>query len=165
MAHKVLQELVPFGKAVRFNTMRFMNFLYSIFFCVTLLSCSVDNVPVNLGTAKSCDAAESTCTLDSGKYQLTLKLGPGVKPLKPFDTTLKVASNNGTIDDVIMDFRMLNMDMGMNRYRLKKSNTGWDGNVTLPVCIASRTDWLAVVEFMDDGKRYVASFPFHTDAN
>jgi hypothetical protein len=145
--------------------MRYFHSLYHIIISVSLCSCSANDVATNLGTAKSCDAAESVCALETGKYKLTLKLGPDVKPLKPFDTTLKLSGEIGKIDGAIVDFRMLNMDMGINRYRLTKSHDGWEGTVTLPVCIASRTDWLAVVEFTDNGEQYTASFPFHTDAN
>lgn len=128
-------------------------------------SCGKNDTPINLGVAHSCDAAESVCTLSAGKHSLTLELGPNVKPLIPFETIIKLKSVDAKEENVVVDFRMVGMDMGMNRYRLIQHGDVWSGKVTLPVCVASRTDWLAVVEFSDSGKHYIASFPFHTDAN
>ncbi len=132
---------------------------------LTQFSCSENDLPVNLGIAQSCDAAISVCEINVGGYSLALELGPDVKPLQPFNTVLKLHSSSKNVQNVVVDFRMIDMDMGMNRYRLSNNGNFWSGSSTLPMCIASRTDWLAVVEFDDEGKRYTASFPFHTDAN
>jgi hypothetical protein len=57
---------------------------------------------------------------------------------------------------------MKGMDMGMNRYRLIAGEGNWSGTATLPVCSASRMDWIALVEFSSGGKKYRAKFPFQT---
>lgn len=130
----------------------------------TLSACSNSDIVIELGSANACDVAVTSCSVSSEGYTLTLQLGPDVKPLRPFTTQLKVKGANGGEQGVVVDFQMVGMDMGLNRYRLRRRSDSWVGNTTLPVCTASRTDWNAVVEFIDAEKRYVASFPFHTDA-
>jgi hypothetical protein len=54
-------------------------------------------------------------------------------------------------------FQMVGMDMGFNRYDLKRGADGnWTARVVLPVCTASRADW--VVELKLDDAFY--SLPF-----
>ena len=138
--------------------------LLCVFYISTLLyACSEQGDGVNLGTASSCDASVNSCLIQHEQYRLGLILGPDVRTLTPFDIKFNVIGDNMAIESVIVDFSMADMDMGLNRYRLTKSDEAWVGHATLPVCIASRTDWLAKVEFMDDGKKYFAIFPFHTD--
>jgi hypothetical protein len=119
-----------------------------------------------LGTASGCDAAVQTCQLNRHGISLTLALGPEVKPLVPFPLQLRIEAGGRTVQNVIVDFQMQGMDMGMNRYRLQPGTGAfWHGNATLPVCTAARMDWLAQIEFNLDGQPYRAVFPFHTEAN
>lgn len=110
-------------------------------------------------TASDCDAAEATCHVMVAGKRISLTLGPGVTALKPFSIEAQI---RGTpyLEKVIIDFQMVGMEMGINRYRLKASEKGWRGEATLPVCTASRTDWLAVLEFQLEGKGYRVLFPF-----
>jgi hypothetical protein len=136
-----------------------------IVYISVLCACSDKSSFIDLGTASSCDAAVMACSIHHEKYSLTLLLGPHVKPLQPFHTKLKLKGADNMPKDVIVDFRMIGMDMGLNRYRLNRNVDVWEGKTILPVCTASRADWMAVVEFTDDGQKYSANFPFHTDMN
>jgi len=119
-----------------------------------------------LGTADDCDAAVASCHIDTGAIQLTLSLGPGVKPLVAFPVHLTVTGGELAEQSVVVDFQMQGMDMGMNRYRLQQTESSlWQGHATLPVCTASRMDWLAIVDFSLNGQPYRAVFPFHTEIN
>jgi hypothetical protein len=119
-----------------------------------------------LGTAQDCDAAVETCHVDAGAIQLQLLLGPQVKPLSPFSVALAIKGGEVAAQSVVIDFQMQGMDMGMNRYRLlHASGLSWQGEATIPVCTASRMDWLAVIEFTLNGQPYQAVFPFHTESN
>lgn len=59
---------------------------------------------------------------------------------------------------VQVSFSMQDMDMGFNRYNLKRQSDGsWRlDNARLPLCIAGRHDWL--VEWTIDGKSHQAAF-------
>lgn len=133
-----------------------------------LLACSNDNEPARklLGTASGCDAATNACEISAGEIRLSLALGPNVKPLVDFPVRLMIQGGEVAEQSVIVDFQMKGMDMGMNRYRLQSSSPSvWQGHATLPVCTASRMDWLAIVEFSLSGRPYQAVFPFHTESN
>lgn len=118
-----------------------------------------------LGSAENCDATLSSCRVSDGAISVALTMGPGVKPLQPFSFTLLIEGGEVAAQSVVADFQMQGMDMGTNRYRLQPQQGSWQATVTLPVCSASRMDWLAVVEFTLDGEPLLAVFPFHTEAN
>jgi hypothetical protein len=119
----------------------------------------------SLGGAENCDAALSSCRVSDGAISVVLTMGPGVKPLQPFPFTLLIEGGEVAAQSVVADFQMQGMEMGTNRYRLQPQQGNWQATVTLPVCSASRMDWLAVVEFTLDGEPLQAVFPFHTEAN
>jgi hypothetical protein len=57
------------------------------------------------------------------------------------------------------EFQMNGMEMGFNRYDLRRAEDGmWTATVTLPVCVSGRHDWTAYLEI--DGARY--ALPFRT---
>lgn len=134
-----------------------------------LIGCSgeADRTPRMLGTAADCDAAIERCTVKGGGITLRLELGPEVKPLVSFPLALTIDGAETNPQGVVADFQMQGMDMGMNRYRLQSTppSTIWRGTAMLPVCTASRMDWLAYIEFTIDGQPYQAVFPFHTETN
>ena len=118
-----------------------------------------------LGVSSGCDAALTTCVVNDGELTVSLRMGPGVKPLQPFPLTLVISGGEIEEQSVVVDFQMQGMDMGINRYRLQPKLDSWGGTVTLPVCSVSRMDWLAIVEFTSGGETFQAVFPFHTEAN
>lgn len=124
-----------------------------------------DNTVVDLGAATGCDAAEMACTVKGKGITITLVLGPEVQPLKAFPVSLEIYGDQIEKGSVIADFQMQGMDMGVNRYRLLQRGEQWIGSATLPVCSRSRMDWFAQIEFVREGKRHLARFPFHTEAN
>lgn len=63
-------------------------------------------------------------------------------------------------DRASAEFQMVGMDMGFNRYDLKRA--GADklvAQVTLPVCVSGRRDWTLYLEL--DGARYAIPFSTH----
>jgi len=73
--------------------------------------------------------------------------------LKPFQLTL----SHREVKKVSVSFQMAGMDMGFNRYDLKPSQTGnWTARIMLPVCTASRADWIAELQL--DENFYSLSF-------
>ena len=60
---------------------------------------------------------------------------------------------------VSAEFQMVGMDMGFNRYDLRRTGAaGWFAQVTLPVCVSGGRDWVLYLEL--DGVRY--ALPFST---
>lgn len=131
-----------------------------------VVACSEKPEAVLLGKVENCDAAKQSCFLKSeAGLNVYLSLGPDVQPLKPFPVELRIEGMDVEAESVIADFQMQGMDMGINRYRLSRDGERWRGEVTLPVCTASRMDWFTEIEVTADGKDYRAIFPFQTTAN
>lgn len=83
----------------------------------------------------------------------TLRFSTQPEALKPF--VLTVASPR--LRKASVSFQMVGMDMGFNRYDLRRDAAGnWTAQVTLPVCTVSRVDWVA--ELALDGQLYTLSF-------
>jgi hypothetical protein len=76
-------------------------------------------------------------------------------PLQAFE--LRVAAPGAA--RISAEFQMVGMDMGFNRYDLRPAGNGrFASNVTLPVCVSGRHDWLLYLDV--DGSRY--ALPFST---
>lgn len=112
--------------------------------------------------ATDCDVALSRCQLEIDGLQVSLTLEKGLAALKPFTITAEIQGGEG-IAKVIMDFQMVGMEMGPNRYSLiAVDGAQWRGTATLPVCATSRTEWLAIMEFAHASNTYSLRFPFTT---
>lgn len=146
-----------------------LNGYASILLCSIFLCACSDRVEhvYELGTIQKCNAAETSCVVSNEHYIVELELGPKVVPLQNFPVNLSISGSDSTVTalDVVIDFQMVGMDMGLTRYRLTSSGGFWHGTVMLPICVSSRTDWLAIVEFTDQNRLYRAVFPFHADRN
>lgn len=78
------------------------------------------------------------------------------RALEPFVLTLAAPN----LRAAAVSFGMAGMDMGFNRYELRQGETGrWAASVTLPVCTASRVDWIAELDL--DGRLYNLVFTTH----
>lgn len=125
-----------------------------------LMSCDGKNVPHTITSeATDCNAAEERCLVAVDELVVSLRLQAGVEALKPFSLSVEI-ENAGSINEVIIDFQMVGMEMGPNRYRLLDDGASWQGQATLPVCASSGADWLAVVEFPHGGRHYRIAYPF-----
>lgn len=120
---------------------------------------SDDPLPATaLSLAQPCDV-RSGCVAEVEDFALALSMGPEVRPLKPF--AVDVEHRRGPpIDSMTVAFDMKNMDMGSSRYRLIETGDSWHANVTLPVCMSGRSDWIADFEVLAAGRRYQFQVPF-----
>ena len=74
-------------------------------------------------------------------------------PLEAFE--LNVRAPGAT--RISVEFQMVGMDMGFNRYDLRPTADGtFASKVTLPVCVSGRRDWRLTLDV--DGTRYVLPF-------
>jgi hypothetical protein len=89
-----------------------------------------------IGEAQDCDLSERACSVDD--YSLEFFDRP-VLALKPVRVELRTSRE---VRSVILDLEMLDMDMGINRFALKKTRQDtWTGTVMIPVCATGRRDW------------------------
>lgn len=103
-----------------------------------------------------CRPEQAACPFD-GTARLQL-LGVGGHRT-PF--TVRIDGLPENVRQVSASFEMRDMDMGFNRFDLKKQNNGtWQAEaVRLPVCTAARHDWR--VRWRVDGREYTAPFQTH----
>ena len=65
------------------------------------------------------------------------------------------------VREIYVTFAMQGMDMGLNRYRLYgDSMSAWKADVTLPICLSGRSDWIAEFELLLADRRVVLQIPF-----
>ncbi|PKO93999.1 MAG: hypothetical protein CVU15_01345 [Betaproteobacteria bacterium HGW-Betaproteobacteria-1] len=105
-----------------------------------------------------CPEISRGCTVEG----LTVMTSQQPQILKPFE--LRVESDEAGLADiteVYASFAMEGMDMGLNRYRLIRKSEGlWVAEVTLPLCVRGRADWLMQLETKTrfGSKQYLLGF-------
>lgn len=111
-------------------------------------------------TASGCEPQQG-CTVDGDSASVQLRFLAPPHPLQPFPVRLLVTTEQ-RVESVVITFSMAGMDMGLNRYRMVRDpQTGeWGADVTLPVCVSGRSDWIAAVEMVIAGREYRWNVPF-----
>jgi len=112
------------------------------------------------------------CKAQADSRALTLKMSGDVRPLRPFELRLTLPDAvRAQATEASVDFVMVGMDMGINRYSLLKQQNGdFVGKVILPVCSIGRSDWVAqlsVVVSLPGGAQemWTADMPFTAEAS
>lgn len=113
-------------------------------------------------TDAQCDSARQACLATGTGLGIEWRLAPPVRPMQQFDMQLRVARGELSADaEVIVEFQMRDMNMGLNRYWLEPAAAGtWRGRAMLPVCTSARSDWLATLTIQDGDRRWTAELPF-----
>ena len=118
-----------------------------------------------LTVAVDCNSAQATCEARGDGLAIELGLGPEVRPMQPFDIRLRALEGQLSASAIVeLEFQMQAMNMGLNRYRLRREEHGaWTGQAILPVCRSGRSDWLAQLDIRDGERRWMAVLPFTTE--
>jgi len=111
-------------------------------------------------TASGCEPQRG-CAARNESVSVQLRFPAPPHALKPFPVQLLVTTDK-RVESVVLAFSMAGMDMGLNRYRMVRDpQTGnWRADVTLPVCVSGRSDWIAAVEMVIAGREYRWNVPF-----
>ena len=102
-----------------------------------------------------CAYLHQSCSDEQGDVQIRFDGMP--RSMQPFGIVV-TAPRAST---VFASFAMQGMEMGLNRYRLLRQSDGkWTAEVTLPVCVQGRSDWLMELEVIKpgDAQRYQLAF-------
>ncbi len=122
---------------------------------------SEPDLPVasRLDIAPSCDLQRG-CRAANEQLAVTVTFGTAPRALQPFPLSLRV-DDGQALESATVEFAMLGMDMGQNRYRLRgDSMSSWTASITLPICTPGRSDWVADFEMTADGKLFRLQVPF-----
>ena len=112
----------------------------------------------------NCNPAKSVCVAADQDYAITLYFPEQVHYLKPFRMQVTTRGfSDIEIEAVNIEYTMVGMDMGLNRFTLKsmsddKGEQRYEGEGILPVCVSGRVDWLANANIITAEKIYNAEF-------
>ena len=96
---------------------------------------------------------------------LTVRMDRVPQVMRPFKLTVHAdAMDTETVDGMEASFQMAGMEMGFNRYRLQQRGASdWDAEVTLPVCVRDRKDWLMLLDVRQGQARRQVAISFRTE--
>ena len=111
----------------------------------------------------NCEPQKQVCNIELGGLNVRILFDENVFYLKPFNVTVWTAGNTD-VESVYVDFKMKNMNMGVNRFLLAGIGTEnkkqrWQGKALLPICVARRADWISELEIIINTKKYILAFP------
>ncbi len=110
-----------------------------------------------------CDLHAGSCSRElPGGGSLSFSITPADVPLmKPL--MLKVQLQTVSVEHVGVDIVGINMQMGLNRTRLKSTGNGyWQGETILPVCSQKNMLWEAGVQLGSGADAITVPFRFDT---
>jgi hypothetical protein len=112
--------------------------LTTLLLCSALAACSPPAPQVD------CPEISRGCKLDG----LTVSTSQPPQIMQPFQLVLQwEPSEAEAIGEVHASFAMEGMEMGLNRYRLVKKSDGlWQAEITLPLCVRGRADWMMQID-------------------
>ncbi len=108
----------------------------------------------------NCNPVGGQCTARSESTAITVRLEDALRPLERFQVEVEVVDVHAQeMDSVAVQFSMVGMNMGINRFELDNTTKRkWEGFAILPVCTTGRADWLVNVEAQRGREVYVAEF-------
>jgi len=121
---------------------------------------TVINVPLI-----NCQVQKQSCKSELDELKLKISFDKDIYYLKPFNFSVRTKkTGNNDIDSIKINFKMKNMDMGINQFSLKKLNTEnkeqlWQGTALLPICVTGRADWFSELEIVTKNSKHIVSFP------
>lgn len=105
------------------------------------LSQSKFNQPNSVQAIKTnCQIDIAPCVLTDENNIYKISVEGEVKPLKKF--LIKLQDKNQLINNAVIEFRMMDMEMGKNVFSFERMDLGiWEADVIIPVCTTGRRDW------------------------
>ena len=116
-------------------------------------------------TPNNCDSGNKKCLIESNEFSVEILFDENVYYLKPFNISVMNKSiDNIELESIKVNFKMNNMNMGVNRFRLKKVSFEkhiqiWKGEALLPICVTGRADWVSEFEITTKNNIYLISVP------
>jgi len=110
---------------------------------------------------ENCQVQDEPCVANIGELELSISFVKNIYYLKPFDISIST-SNASELISISVDFKMKNMDMGVNRFQLKRDANKaelWQGKALLPICVTGRADWYSELEVTTKKGRYQIILP------
>lgn len=90
-----------------------------------------------------CDLQQGACSAslpDGGSLTLAFDPHP-VRPMQDF--SLRLEATDIDVNEALISFTGVDMNMGLNRFVLKPNGNALSGKAILPVCVRNRMEWEA----------------------
>ena len=116
-------------------------------------------------SVKDCNVQQKKCKVSINILNFDISMDKNINYLKKFNINIFVENNEFSHVELInVSFNMKNMNMGSNRFTLKKvmsenNKEYWKGVALLPICITGRADWFAELEVITKENKYIIEFP------
>jgi len=110
---------------------------------------------------ENCRVQDKPCIVNIGDLNLRISFAKNIYYLKPFNIAIS-AVDDSNINSMQVDFKMKNMDMGVNQFQLKrdiKKPGYWHGKALLPICVTGRADWYSELDVTTKKGRYQIILP------
>lgn len=155
------------------NVLKTVNLLVGIVLIILLVVAGVylnklvnkdpvkQNTTVFLKSNPACDLNKQGCVASIDHQSVELRFKPAVKYLTRFDIEVVTSGfNPEMLEAMNVNFTMTGMQMGFNRFSLKKTQKKnvWQGMAILPVCVSGRKDWRVELSFGNSELNYTAIY-------
>lgn len=131
---------------------------------------NLDEKSITTVTLENCDIQKAACLFKFKNLTLEISMDKDIYYLKPFNLSVKRLFTNTSskdtskIESIVVDFKMKNMNMGVNRFQLKKMTLkndayAWEGKALLPICVTGRADWVSELDILTSDSHYRLIFP------
>lgn len=118
---------------------------------------------MRLKSDPACDISVMPCASMNDGFGIQTRIIGTASALKPFPVQVVIETAKPVIvDKAVLEFSMVGMDMGSNRFTLKPDAAGktWQADTVLPICSTGRRDWLLSVEIFAGRRVYAAEYRF-----
>ena len=163
MVHKELPLLESFGMIKKI-----LFFIVSVFIVITVLyviqTGENDDRPLIKISVGNCNVQQKKCKVELEEFNIEISMDKSIYYLKKFNVDVWVESKQATnIESIQVDFKMKNMNMGVNHFILNKIKSenkkqNWQGNALLPVCVTGRADWFSELTVITKQNKYILEF-------
>ena len=148
---------------------KFLFFIVSVFIAIIALNViqtgENNDRPLIKVSVGNCNVQQKKCKVDLEEFNIEISMDKSIYYLKKFNVDVWVESKESTnVESVQIDFKMKNMNMGVNHFILNKMKSEnkkqkWQGNMLLPVCVTGRADWFSELAVITKQKKYILEFP------
>jgi len=110
---------------------------------------------------ENCQVQDNPCVVNIDDLKINVSFEKNIYYLKPFNMSISTL-NASDLTSIYVDFKMKNMDMGVNRFQLKRDIQKfgyWQGIALLPICVTGRADWYSELEVTTKKGRYQIILP------
>lgn len=144
-------------------------FIVSVFIIIAGLNAihtednnKLSSIKVSIG---DCNVQQKQCKAELKEFDIEISMDKNIFYLKKFNVDVWAENKGSTnIESIQVDFKMKNMNMGINHFILNKIKSenkkqNWKGSALLPVCVTGRADWFSELTISTKQNKYILEFP------